>query len=441
MIEVTKEAKEAKPKATKAEKDKFAIEKTKRKQAVEKKPLIPEVSIGLIGHVDHGKTSLTEALTGKWTDTHSEEIKRGITIRLGYAEATFYRCPKCKGHEQYSTTPKCQKCFSDCRPVRTVSFVDAPGHETLMATVLSGAALMDGALLLISAIETCPQPQTREHLKAMEIVGIRNIVVVQNKIDLASEDQALKNYHEIKNFLKGSMAENAPIIPVSARQNINIDALIGAIETTIPTPKRDSKKPLRMLVARSFDVNKPGTTIEKLKGAVVGGSIMEGEVKVGDTVELCPGVRVKERFQPVTTKVTGIQQAMMDVEKAGPGGLVGISTELDPYWAKSDGLTGSVIGVPGKLPKPSYELSLAINLLERVVGSKEELMVEPIKISDPLMLTTGTARTVGVVTLSKGNRISLNLKLPVCVEKGEKVAISRQVLGRWRLIGWGSIES
>jgi translation initiation factor 2 subunit 3 len=440
VIEVKREKKAAKHEKPK-EKDRFAIEKTKRVQKVEKKPLIPEVNIGLVGHVDHGKTSLTEALTGKWTDTHSEEIKRGITIRLGYAEATFYKCSKCKGHEQYSSTPKCLKCFSECKPIRTVSFVDAPGHETLMATVLSGAALMDGALLLISAIEPCPQPQTREHLKAMEIVGIRNIVVVQNKIDLASEEQALKNYQEIRGFLKGTIAEHAPIIPVSARQNINIDALIGAIEAHIPTPKRDPKKGLKMLVARSFDVNKPGTPIEKLKGAVLGGSIVEGEVKVGDMVELCPGIKVKDRFQPVSTKVTGIQQALMDVQKAAPGGLVGISTELDPYWAKSDSMTGTVMGPPGKLPRPAYQLTLAVNLLERVVGSKEELRVEPIKMNDPLMLTMGTARTVGIVTLSKGNKVSMNLKLPVCAEAGDKVAISRQVLGRWRLIGWGSIQA
>jgi translation initiation factor 2 subunit 3 len=441
VIEVKKEDKKPEHKAKPKEKDKFAIEKTKRVQRLERKPLVPEVNIGLIGHVDHGKTSLTEALTGKWTDTHSEEIKRGITIRLGYAEATFYKCPKCKGHEQFSTTPKCRKCFSDCKPIRTVSFVDAPGHETLMATVLSGAALMDGALLLISAIEPCPQPQTREHLKAMEIVGIKNIVVVQNKIDLASEEQALKNYQEIKAFLRGTIAEHAPIIPVSARQNINVDALIGAIETNIPTPKRDSRKGLKMLVARSFDVNKPGTPIEKLKGAVLGGSIVEGSVGVGDTVELCPGIKIKDRFQPVSTKVTGIQQAMMDVKEAGPGGLVGISTELDPYWAKSDSMTGTVMGVPGKLPKPAYQLALTVNLLERVVGSKEELKVEPIKMNDPLMLTMGTARTVGMVTLSKGNKVSVNLKLPVCADKGEKVAISRQVLGRWRRIGWGSIQA
>ncbi|MEM7815522.1 MAG: translation initiation factor IF-2 subunit gamma [Candidatus Aenigmatarchaeota archaeon] len=404
------------------------------------KPLIPEVSIGLVGHVDHGKTSLTEALTGKWTDTHSEEIKRGITIRLGYAEATFYKCPKCKGYEQYSTAKKCPKCFSDCIPLRTVSFVDAPGHETLMATVLSGASLMDGALLLVSAIEPCPQPQTREHLKALEIVGIKNIVVVQNKIDLATEEQALKNYQQIKDFIKGTIAENAPIIPVSARQGINIDALIEAIEKTIPTPKRDPKKPLKMLVARSFDVNKPGTPIDKLKGAVIGGSIIEGEVHKGDLIELSPGIKVKDRFQPITTKVMGIQQAMMDVESAGPGGLVGISTELDPYWAKSDNLTGTVVGIPGKLPKPAYQLTISVNLLDRVVGSKEELKVEPLKTNDQLMITVGTARTVGIVSSIKSGRIQVDLKIPVCAEKGEKVAISRQVIGRWRLIGWGIIE-
>ncbi len=422
-------------------KDAFAIEKTKRAQKVEKKPLVPEVSIGLVGHVDHGKTSLTEALTGKWTDTHSEEVKRGITIRLGYAEATFYKCPKCKGHEQYSRAPKCQRCFSDCEPLRTVSFVDAPGHETLMATVLSGAALMDGAILLVSAIEQCPQPQTREHLKALEIVGIKNIVIVQNKIDLVTEDQAMKNYQQIKDFIKGSIAENAPIIPVSARQGINIDALIEAIEKAIPTPARDPKKPLKMLVARSFDVNKPGTQIDKLRGAVIGGSIIEGVVNVGEIIELCPGIKIKDRFHPIVTKVMGIQQAMRDVQTAGPGGLVGISTEMDPYWTKSDSMTGNVVGMPGKLPKPAYQLNLNVHLLERVVGSREELKVEPIKINDPLMLTMGTARTVGVVSSSKGSRIAVGLKLPVCALKGDKVAISRQVLGRWRLIGWGIIEA
>ena len=165
------------PKAQKKEK----VEKTK---GVER---LPEINIGLVGHVDHGKTTLTEALSGKWTDTHSEEMKRGITIRLGYADISFYKCRKCKEPQCYGTSEKCLKCFSGCDMLRTVSFVDAPGHETLMATVLAGAALMDGALLVIAENEPCPQPQTSEHLATLEIAGIERIVVVQNKIDRLSK--------------------------------------------------------------------------------------------------------------------------------------------------------------------------------------------------------------------------------------------------------------
>lgn len=407
------------------------------KETKTQKPL-PEVNIGLVGHVDHGKTTLTQALTGKWTDTHSEEVKRGITIRLGYADATFYRCPKCKGAACYSTTPKCMKCFSECKPIRTVSFVDAPGHETLMTTVLSGASLMDGALLLVSANEPCPQPQTREHLTALDIVGIKRIVVVQNKIDVVSQEEAMKNYRQIKEFLRGTVAENAPIIPVSAQHRINIDALLEAIEGAIKTPERDPKKPPRMPIARSFDVNKPGTPIKKLKGGILGGSLTQGSLKVGDEVEIRPGIRVEGKFRPIRTKVTGLQKSMADIDEVTPGGLLGVSTRLDPSLAKSDRLAGNLLGLPDKLPDVLDEITLKVNLLERVVGAREELKVDPLKTGDNLMLTVGVVRTVGAVT-SIGKTVQAGLKMPVCADKGERVAISRQVLGRWRLIGWGEI--
>ncbi|MBW2994808.1 translation initiation factor IF-2 subunit gamma, partial [Candidatus Woesearchaeota archaeon] len=179
----------------------------------------PEINIGLIGHVDHGKTTLTEALSGKWTDTHSEELKRGITIRLGYADAAFYKCDKCK---KFCTSDKCSYCKGKAKLARIVSFVDAPGHETLMATMLSGAAIMDGALLLIAANEKCPQPQKKEHLVALGIAGIKNVVVIQNKIDLVSQEQAIENYKQIENFLKHTDYKKAPIIPISALHRANI---------------------------------------------------------------------------------------------------------------------------------------------------------------------------------------------------------------------------
>ncbi len=401
--------------------------------------LLPEVNIGMVGHVDHGKTTLTEALTGIWTDTHSEEIKRGISIRLGYADVTFYKCPKCKEPECYGTSKKCIKCFSECKPLRAVSFVDAPGHETLMATVLSGAALMNGALLLIAANEPCPQPQTREHLMTLNIVGIKNIVVVQNKIDLVTQEQAMKNYEQIKEFLKGSIAENSPIIPVSAQQRINIDVLIKAIEDQIPTPDYDLRKDPKMLIARSFDVNKPGTPIEKLKGGILGGSLVQGKLKIGDEIEIRPGIKIEEKFTPVITKVTGLQKSRADLEEITPGGLAGVSTELDPYITKSDSLAGSVLGLAGKLPPVLDQVSLKVNLLDRVVGFKETIKVEGIKTGVPLMLSIGTNRTVGVTTYSKKDTIQVKLKLPICADKGEKASISSQFPGGWRLIGYGEI--
>jgi len=226
--------------------------------SIEHEPAQAEVNIGMVGHVDHGKTSLTKALTGKWTDTHSEELKRGISIRLGYADAVFYKCEKCSSFEAYKLKPKCEKCSGDAKLLRKVSFVDAPGHETLMTTMLSGAALMNGAVLVIAANEPCPQPRTAEHLIALEMAGISSIVVAQNKIDLVSRERALESFREIKNFLKEHDAENAQIIPVAAHFNANIDALIEAIEKAIPSPKFESGKPLKMFVARSFDINKLG---------------------------------------------------------------------------------------------------------------------------------------------------------------------------------------
>ncbi len=223
-----------------------------------KSPKQPEVNIGLVGHVDHGKTTLTQALTGEWTDRHSEELRRGISIKLGYADAAFYQCPNCPYPTNYSTDPKCPNDGAKGKFLRAVSFVDAPGHETLMATMLSGAAIMDGALLLIAGNEHCPQPQTREHLYALDIIGVRKVVVVQNKIDLLTDAQAKGNYEEIVQFLKGSPIEGAPVVPISANHRVNIDSLIATIEKTIPTPPRDLTKPPLMYVARSFDVNRPG---------------------------------------------------------------------------------------------------------------------------------------------------------------------------------------
>ncbi|HRS93274.1 MAG TPA: translation initiation factor IF-2 subunit gamma [Methanolinea sp.] len=402
---------------------------------------IPSVNIGVVGHVDHGKTTLVYGLTGMWTDRHSEEIKRGISIRLGYADATFYRCERCEGPDSFGTQPECPVCGGKAVAFRSVSFVDAPGHETLMATMLSGSALMDGAMLVIAANETCPQPQTKEHLMALQLVGIRNIVIVQNKIDVVSQKEALRHYEQIRAFVKGTIAENAPIIPVSAQKAINMGALVEALDQTIPVPERDPNAEPLMLLARSFDINKPGSNWRDLKGGVIGGSLIRGILRESDDIEIRPGLQVQAenrfRWEPIETKITTINAGSRKVTEATPGGLLGIGTKLDPALTKSDALAGQVAGHPGKLPPVWDRIRFRVTLMERVVGASSETQIEPLKHNEPLMLSVGTAVTVGIVVNTRKDIVETTLKRPVCAETGARIAISRQVGGRWRLIGMG----
>ena len=409
--------------------------RTKKTTKSSEKVVQPELNIGMVGHVDHGKTTLLERLSGVWADTHSGEIKRGITIRLGYADAVFYK----EGND-YTAKLKNK---SKAKVLRKVSFVDAPGHESLMATMLSGATIMDGALLLIAANETCPQPQTREHLMALQIIGIKNVVIVQNKIDLVDEKGAMNNYKQIKAFVKGTDYENAPIIPLSAQHNVGISALIEAIEKTISTPKRDKSKDPSMLVARSFDINRPGSLPKDLIGGVLGGSMKQGILQAKQDIEIKPGRKVMEKnkdvWKPVITKIVDLKYGGASVKEISPGGTVGILTSLDPSIVKSDSLGGSIVGLPGKLPDVLYEITLSLNLLERVVGTQEELKVDPIKMNETLMLNVNSAATVGIVNGFKKKNVTCRLKIPVCAEINSRVTISRMIGNRFRLIGYGEI--
>ncbi len=405
----------------------------------------PEINIGMIGHVDHGKTTLVEAITGRWTDTHSEEIKRGITIRLGYADAEFRKCPKCPEPFCFTTKEACGTCGEKTVPARKVSFVDAPGHESLMATMLSGAAIMDGALLLIAANEKCPQPQTREHLMALQIVGIRNIVIVQNKIDLVSEEEALNNYRQIREFVKGTPYEAAPVVPISAQRRINIDGLIDAIQGNIPTPARKKEAEPMMLVARSFDINRPGALPEKMQGGVLGGTVKQGAFAAGQGIEIRPGRRMekagKSSWVPIQTKIVGLVTGGSSAKVVSPGGSIGMLTSLDPGVVKADALAGTVVGIPGNLPPVWQELKTEIHLLERVVGAKDELVVQPLKPGETLMLNVNSTATVGIVAELKKGTVQLKLKLPVCAEADSRVTLSRLLGSRWRLIGYGIIKA
>lgn len=407
-------------------------------------PRQPEVNIGTLGHVDNGKSTLVQALTGVWTAKHSEELRRGITIRVGYADTAFYRCPSCGGPICYCTSESCPNCSSQAQFLRGVSFVDCPGHHSLMVTMLSGAALMDGALLVLAANERCPQPQDREHLAAAEVAGIDRIVIVQNKIDIVDRERAIENYGEITDFVKGTIAEEAPIIPVSAQHSTNIDVLIEAIEREIPTPERDLTRPPIMRILRSFDVNRPGTPAERIVGGVIGGSISQGVFKVGDEIEINPGIRVERggraRYEALRTRIISLQAGGREVKEARCGGLVGMGTLLDPSLTKADGLVGNIVAKPGTMPPALDQLTLDVHLFERAIGTEDMIKVERIRMKEALVLNVGTAVTSGIVASARRDNVEVSLTRLVYAEPGNRVAISRRIGDSWRLIGYGIVS-
>mgnify|MGYP001581264610 CR=1 FL=1 len=392
---------------------------------------LPELNVGVVGHIDHGKTTLLSKLTGKFTDTHSEELKRGITIKLGYAETIISQDGNNFNNKGKGT------------PVRYISFIDAPGHEMLMATMLSGAAIIDAAILVVAANEGI-KPQTKEHFMALQAKKIKNIIVVQNKIDLVDKEQALKNYKEIKEFLKGSLAENSPIIPVSAQQEINIDKIFEEL-SKLEIPEKNIKGNPIFLIARSFDINKPGKTIEKLNGGVLGGILKQGTLKVGDEIEIKPGLSSKKAnqlvYESLTTKILSLHKGNQSVKEIIPGASISIETSLDPFLTKTDSLTGCVASTKGTLPEISHKIKIKSELFKEVLGEAEHKLVEPIKTKEMLMLNINTTTTVGIVEKidAKGKEIELNLNIPVVALKGDNVGIARNINSHWRLIGWGEI--
>jgi translation initiation factor 2 subunit 3 len=274
------------------------------------------------------------------------------------------------------------------------------------------------------------------------MLGMKRIVIAQNKVDLVTDQEAKKNRDQIAKFVEGSVAEKAPVIPISAQQRLNIDALIEALEEEIPTPKREANADSLMYVVRSFDVNRPGAEISGLAGGVLGGSLTRGELRVGDEVELRPGMTDERsgKYVPVVTKVSSLQTGAGQAEKVGPGGLVAVGTYLDPTFTKGDQMVGSVIGKPGTLPPTWEHVTLEVKLLDTAVGAAELVKVEKLRLGEGVRLNLGTSSTQAVVTSARGDVVEVDLKKPVAAEPGMRAAISRRIAERWRLIGSGVLK-
>ena len=217
---------------------------------------VRRVILGTAGHIDHGKTTLVERLTGIRTDRLKEEQERGMTIDVGYAE---YRLPD--GTE--------------------VGFLDVPGHERLVRTMVAGATAMDLALLVVAA-DDGPMPQTREHVEILDLLGVRRAVVALTKTDLVDEETALLAAEEVRALLAGTTLASAPIVPVSSATGAGLEDLKRAIAAALPEPRAEAERAFafRMPVLRGFLA--PG------RGTVVTGIPVAGEIRDGEGVTVLP---------------------------------------------------------------------------------------------------------------------------------------------------------
>lgn len=443
------------------------------------------INVGTIGHVAHGKSTVVKAISGVQTVRFKTELERNITIKLGYANAKIYKGdplpPKkepAEGNDENTDEAKEEQSpqgdeqlggfytsrgsshpdvFVDektgitYRLRRHVSFVDCPGHDILMATMLNGAAVMDAALLLVAGNETCPQPQTSEHLAAVEIMRLENIIILQNKVDLVKPDAALAQHDQIRRFVAGTVADSAPVIPISAVLKYNIDVVCEYLVHKIPVPLRDFTSVPRLIVIRSFDVNKPGQDVSDLQGGVAGGSILQGVLRVGDEIELRPGITTKSEVDntlqctPIFSRVASLYTESNDLQYAVPGGLIGVGTRIDPTLTRADRLVGQVLGLKGKLPDVFAEIEISYYLLRRLLGVKtsdggKQAKVQKLARNEVLMVNIGSTATGGKVVAVKGELAKISLTQPVCTVENEKIALSRRVDKHWRLIGWGQIR-
>ncbi|KAI3657735.1 hypothetical protein MP638_004339 [Amoeboaphelidium occidentale] len=428
-------------------------------------PLSPEVirnqatiNIGTIGHVAHGKSTVVKAISTVHTVRFKKEFIRNITIKLGYANAKIFKCTKCPRPSCYRSFGSGKEegpcningCQGQLELVRHVSFVDCPGHDVLMSTMLSGAAVMDSALLLIAADEFCPQPQTKEHLASIEIMQLKNLIILQNKIDVVKQEHAAEQYASILKFVQGTVAEGSPIIPISAQLKYNIDVVNEYICSKIPVPMRDFSADPRLIIIRSFDINKPGTEINDLKGGVAGGSILRGVLKIGDQIEIRPGLVSKNSdgqiiIRPLYSVIVSLFAESNHLKFAVPGGLIGVGTKLDPVVCRGDRLVGQVLGAVGTLPMIFGEIEIKYFLLRRLLGvqttsdSQKSARIEKLQKNEELLVNIGSNSVGGKVLNVKGDMAKIFLLRPCCTEVGEKLAISRRIDRNFRLIGWATI--
>lgn len=309
------------------------------------------LNIGCTGHVANGKSTLVRALTGIATQRFKSEKERNITINIGYAGCKLWYSPK-TDEMQFTGSKIKEELDSNGDKMDLVhhfSFVDCPGHEAFMNNMLTGTAVMDMAFLVEDvSSEVIPQVQTKEHLNALCNTGITDILVLANKCDLVKKSDLENGCDKIREFVEDYFEEDElKMIPIIAQKGTNTHFIGQFLRDKIASYDKDLNESLFMNIIRTFDINKPGISLDKYCGGVLGGSISSGVVKLGDYIQINPGIITKDKsgwvVTPIITKVESLNCDNESLDYAIPGGLIAIGTTMDPYFCKSNKCIGQQI--------------------------------------------------------------------------------------------------
>ena len=398
----------------------------------------PIFNIGSIGHVAHGKSTLVRSVTGVRTQKHSDEQERNITINIGYANAKVFM----DKFGNYHTAPSRKESLKDysgdeMKLVGHISFVDVPGHEAFMSNMISGSAVMNACILVIASNENIPQPQTYEHFEAVKNIDIDRFIILQNKVDLIEESKNKRVLSDIQHFVKDTVAEEAPIIPSSIQNDINREEILNHIislstNENIQALNQKANKDTHMIVIRSFDINRQNSDYQKLSGGVVGGSLLTGNLKVGDYVEMRPGYIIGDKYRPIYAQVQSLQSDNKKLEYALPGGLIGVCLDIDPSIAKNNGMVGQILGHVGRLPEVYNEILVNYSEINR-----HDDFTGKFKQNEEVMLSINSMNIKAHVTSTKKRKLGFKLSKPVCIFKDQKIAIFKLNSIKWVLFATG----